>query len=386
MKILSALAAALLAAVGISAAELSLTTAAQAQPAANSARPLPVFEIDPNWPKWPEKYRTPFVSGVAIDPQGNAWLTTRPIHANPDPQKVTSPPIMIFDPQGNFIRGWGGPGPGYEWPASEHNINIDYKGFVWVSGDSCKDQNNPIDDDQVVKFTQDGKFVMQIGHSNAGKGDNDTGNFRRPPNVQVNPKTNELFVADGYGNHRIIVLDANTGKFKRMWGAFGKPPMGPEGSCFSPEPRTFEGEGAPYFSTPHVLLLSHDELLYVADRSNRRIQVFSADGKFIRQLARFDAPFARNLAFSPDPDQHFVYTGYNKGIAVIERKTMEYVGMIQAPGLTFAGHQIATDSKGNLYITGSGVKILGNPNSVGGGLLGGAERLIYKGMSIPGGG
>jgi DNA-binding beta-propeller fold protein YncE len=364
--------ATLIAAAGISAAGfLSFPADVHAQPAAVSNRPLPVFEVDPNWPKWPANYRTPFVSGITIDPQGNAWLTTRPIRAQPDPQKTVSPPIMIFDPQGNFIRGWGGPGAGYEWPASEHNIYIDYKGFVWVSGDSCKGQTSPVDDDQVLKFTQDGKFVMQIGHSDAGKGDNDTQNFRRPPNVQVNPKTNELFVADGYGNHRIVVLDADTGKFKRMWGAFGKAPMGPEW-CFSPEPTSFEGEGPAYFATPHVLLLSHDDLLYVVDRSNRRIQVFSPDGKFVRQLARYDAPFARNLAFSPDPDQTFLYTGYDKGIAVIERKTMQYIGMIQAPGLDIPGHQIATDAKGNLYIT--GVNKPGQPN---------AARLIFKGMRTP---
>ena len=357
--------------IAAAAIPMSFAAAAPAQPAAVSNRPLPVFEVDPNWPKWPANYRTPFVSGITIDPQGNAWLTTRPARAQPDPQKSVSPPIMIFDPQGNFIRGWGGPGAGFEWPASEHNIYIDYKGFVWVSGDSCKGQTSPVDDDQVLKFTQDGKFVMQIGHSDAGKGDNDTQNFRRPPNVQVNPKTNELFVADGYGNHRIVVLDADTGKFKRMWGAFGKAPMGPEW-CFSPEPKTFAGEGPAYFATPHVLLLSHDDLLYVVDRSNRRIQVFSPDGKFVRQLTRYDAPFARNLAFSADPDQTFLYTGYDKGIAVIERKTMQFIGMVQAPGLDIPGHQIATDAKGNLYIT--GVNKPGQPN---------AARFIFKGMSTP---
>ncbi len=362
----------LITAAAISGGFAPSAAAAQAQPAARAAPPLPAFDIDPNWPKWPAQYTLPFVSGIMIDPQGNAWLTTRPSRAQPDPQKTVSPPIMIFDPQGNFIRGWGGPGAGYEWPASEHNVYMDHKGFVWVSGDSCKGRTSPVDDDQVLKFTQDGKFVMQIGHSDAGKGDNDTENFRRPPNVQVSPRTNELFVADGYGNHRIIVLDADTGKFKRMWGAFGKPPAGPEW-CFSEDPKSFEGEGAAYFATPHVLLLSHDDLLYVADRSNRRIQVFSPDGTFIRQLARYDAPFARNLAFSSDPDQSFIYTGYDKGIAVIDRKSMQYVGMIQAPGLDTAGHQIATDANGNLYVT--GVNVPGKPN---------AAKFIYKGMGAPG--
>jgi len=354
MKALSVITAMLIAAAGVS---LSFGASAQAQPAAKPARPLPVFEIDRNWPKMPANFRAPFVSGIVIDPQGNAWLTTRPSRAQPDAQKIVGPPIMIFDPNGNYIRGWGGPGPGYEWPASEHNVYLDYKGYVWVTGDSCKGRTSPVDDDQVLKFTQDGKFVMQIGHSDAGRGDNDTENFRRPPNVQVSPKANEVFVADGYGNHRIIALDADTGKFKRMWGAFGKPPIGPEW-CFSEDPSSFEGEGAPYFATPHVLLLSHDDLL---------------DGKFIRQLARYDAPFARNLAFSPDPDQTFIYTGYDKGIAVIDHKSMQYMGMIQAPGLDIPGHQIATDSKGNLDR--SSVNIPGKVN---------AQRLIDKGMSSPG--
>ena len=369
-KSLSATTAALIAATGLFAAQVTFAPRAEAQPATKAARPLPVFEIDPNWPNLPANFTAPFVSGVMVDPEGNAWLTTRPIRTpKPEAGKIVGPPLMIFDPNGNYIRGWGGPGPGYQWPASEHNVYIDYKGFVWLTGDSCKGRTSPVDDDQVLKFTQDGKFVMQIGHSDGGKGDSDTANFRRPPNVQVSPRTNEVFVADGYGNHRIIVLDADTGNFKRMWGAFGKPPFGPEW-CFSEDPASFQGEGAPYFATPHVLLLSHDDLLYVADRSNRRIQVFSPDGKFIRQLTRYDAPFARNLAFSADPDQSFIYTGYGDGIAVIDRKTMEYVGQIQAPGLTIPGHQIATDAKGNLYIT--GVNLPGKAN---------VQRLIYKGMS-----
>jgi DNA-binding beta-propeller fold protein YncE len=364
-KALSALSVTLIAAAGLFTAQ----PLAEAQPAAKPARPLPVFEIDPTWPKLPANFSAPFVSGVMVDPQGNAWLTTRPIRTQKEAGKIIGPPLMIFDQSGNYIRGWGGPGPGYQWPASEHNVYIDYKGFVWLSGDSCKGRTSPVDDDQVLKFTQDGKFVLQIGHSDGGKGDSDTENFRRPPNVQVSPKTNEVFVADGYGNHRIIVLDADTGKFKRMWGAFGKPPMGPEW-CFSEDPASFSGEGAAYFATPHVLLLSHDDLLYVADRSNRRIQVFSPDGKFLRQLTRYDAPFARNLAFSADPDQSYIYTGYGDGIGVIDRKTMEYIGQIQAPGLTIPGHQIATDAKGNLYIT--GVNLPGKAN---------VQRLIYKGMS-----
>ena len=146
---------------------------------------------------------------------------------------------MLFrsDPDGNSLRGWGGPGPGYEWPASEHNIHIDYKGYVWLSGDSCKGRTSPVDDDQLLKFTQDGAFVMQVGRSDAGTGDNDTENFRRPPNVQVSPKTNEVFISDGYRNRRVIVFDIN-GKYLRHWGAYGRRPDDTEKYTYPVNPAT----------------------------------------------------------------------------------------------------------------------------------------------------
>ena len=258
MKTLRVLAATLIATVAISAMTLSaFAPKVLAQPAAQSGQPMPIYELDPNWPKWPANFKTPFVSGIFIDLKDNAWFATRPRRAVGSDQQVIPPPVMVFDRDGNYVKGWGGPGYGYEWPQSEHSVYIDYKGFLWISGDQRKSADYPFDDDQLLKFTQDGKFVMQMGHNAASKGDNDTENFNRPPNVQVNPKTNELFVADGYGNHRIAVYDADTGKFKRMWGAFGKPPSGPE---LNGEPTTFEGDGLPYFNTPHVLLLSHDDL------------------------------------------------------------------------------------------------------------------------------
>ena len=186
-----------------------------------------------------------------------------------------------------------------------------------------------------------------------------------------------MFVADGYGNHRIVVLDADTGAFKRMWGAFGNPPshMGEE-PCFPQEAKTFAGVGAANFSIPHVLLLSRDGLLYVADRNNRRIQIFTPEGEFVRQLVRYDAPFARNLAFSPDPEQTYLYTGYGDGIAMFDRKSLEFIGMIQVQGVaTGPGHQINMDSKGNLYVTGGTMGTLPMRPTAG--------RLIYKGMSSP---
>ena len=206
---------------------------------------------------------------------------------------------------------------------------------------------------------------MQIGHSNQSKGNADTENLHRPADVQVDPQTNELFVADGYGNHRVAVFDADTGKFKRMWGAFGNKPADAD-SCAIISYKEFSEPGPPQFSVVHAIRVAKDGMVYVADRENRRVQMFDRNGKFIKQLMKGDAIFARNLALSPDPQQQFLYTGYGKGIAVIDRKSLEYVGLIQPAGILGAGHHIQTDSKGNIYIAQTGA---------------GMQRLLFKGMS-----
>jgi len=352
-------------AISLSAASVAaLPQAANAQ-----GRSLPIFEVDKNWPKVPANVKVGDVSSIAIDAKDDAWVLSRPRTLKGDDLKRAAPPIMIFDPQGNYVRGWGGNGQGYEWPEREHGITIDYKGFVWLGGNSCPTNGlpglRPVADDQLLKFTQDGKFVMQIGHSNQSKGNADTGNLHRPADVQIDPQTDELFVADGYGNHRVAVFDANTGKFKRLWGAFGNKPADAD-SCAIINYKEFSDPGRPQFSVVHAIRVAKDGMVYVADRENRRVQMFDRNGKFIKQLMKGDAIFARNLAFSPDADQQFLYTGYNKGIAVIDRKTLEYLGTIQPPGVLGAGHHIQTDSKGNIYIAQTGA---------------GMQRLLFKGMS-----
>src|SRR5712691_11217550 len=191
--------------------------ATASQSAKTPAREVPRFEADASWAKIPNGWVFGQVASAATDEQDHVWVLHRPRVVRPE--QKTGPPVMEFDAAGNYIQGWGGAATatGYEWPQSEHGIYVDYKGYVWVGGSG--------NDDQILKFTKGGKFVMQIGHGGQKKSNQDTKNLWRPADVFVYPKTNEVFVADGYGNKRIIVFDANTGEFKRMWGAFGNVPL-----------------------------------------------------------------------------------------------------------------------------------------------------------------
>jgi beta-propeller repeat-containing protein len=336
-----------------------------------ASRSLPTFEVDRNWPKVPAQWKLGDVSSFAVDAQDHIWALHRPrTLIKPEDLPKRAPAVMVFDNAGTYIKSWGGDGAGYEWPQREHGINIDSKGFVWVTGNNCPTNGianlKHVADDQILKFTQDGKFVMQIGHSNQSKGNADTTNVHRAADVQYNARTNELFVADGYGNHRVVVFDADSGKFKRMWGAFGNKPVDDD-HCEVVTPKEFPpGDGPSNFSIVHAIRLSKDGIVYVADRENRRVQSFTADGKFLKQIVKTDTQFARDLAFSADPDQQFLYVGNGNDIVIVDRKAMQIVGSVKLPGQIGGGHHIATDSKGNIYIAGTTM---------------GLQKLTFKGMS-----
>src|SRR5437879_6006380 len=313
-------------AAGVPAAWLFITKAAAQSPQAQ-ARSVPVFEVDPAWPKLPPQFKLGDASSFAIDAQDNVWLLHRPRTLKPEDSGRAAPAIVVFDAAGNFMRAWGGAGSGYDWPEREHGIHIDHKGFVWIGGNNCPTSGlaglKPVADDALLKFTQDGKFVLQIGHSNQSKGNADVMNVHRAADAWVHPPTNELFVADGYGNHRAIVYDADTGAFKRMWGAFGNKPVDDD-HCEIVTPKTFsDGPGPDQFSIVHAIRVANDGTVYVADREYRRVQMFTHDGKFLKQLARTATTFARNLALSPDPDQQFLYVGGGNNISLVDRKTPE---------------------------------------------------------------
>ena len=330
---------------------------------------LPIFEVDAAWPVVPASMRLGAPSSIAIDAEDNVWVLHRPLTLPAEQDAMAAPPVVVFDTEGNFIKAWGGPGEGYQWPQREHGLHIDHEGFVWLGGNNCPANGvprvAPVNDDQMLKFTQDGEFVLQIGRSDGSSGNADMLNLHRPADQQVHPPTNELFVADGYGNRRVAVFDAETGRFKRRWGAFGDTPVDDD-QCQVVNPTSFSDPGPAYFNVLHALRVSNDGMVYAADRENRRVQVFTLGGAFVGQVITPDAPFARNLTLSPDAEQRFLYVGGDDGIVVVDRASLQILGTVRPEGILGAGHHIAADSRGNLYIAATGA---------------GMQKLTFRGMS-----
>jgi hypothetical protein len=324
----------------------------------------PKFQVDPFWPKMPKQWILGQVSGLDVDGQDNIWIIQRPWSINSDEKAENpeaecctgAPPVMEFDNAGNYLQGWGGKPANdeYEWPLDEHTVHVDYKGNVWISsagGPHLKDGKENF----ILKFTKTGKFIMQIGRRGMSKGSLDTDNFNNAADIYVYPKTNEAFIADGYVNRRVIVIDADTGKFKRMWGAYGNVPDDKASKAFVPE-----GPGPQQFNLVHGVKVSTDGLVYVNDRRNNRMQVFTIDGKFQKEIfverktKLLGTSFA--TAFSPDPQQRWLYEADagNGKVHIYDRKSMQEVGSFGRIG-HYAGefvfmHNLATDSKGNLYV------------------------------------
>ena len=340
------------------------------QPAAAQRSPgavaVPRFQVDPTWPpKLPNNWVLGEVSWVTVDRRDHVWILHRPRTVAADQKDRAAPSVLEFDAAGKFVQAWGGPADAYEWPDMEHGITVDYKDEVWIGGISPDGafRLSPHSDDMLLKFTTRGQFIKQFGRRNASGGNKDTKNLKGPADVYVHPKTNEAFIADGYGNRRVIVLDADTGAFKRMWGAFGNVPLdeppGKPGEQKPTAPLDEEGPGSAQFLTVHGLGVSHDGLVYVADRSNRRIQVFTLGGKDVTQAFIFrQGPSGRSaggVAFSPDSSQQFMYLADygNSRIVVVDRKALEVLDWFGTrstkPGDFQGLHNLAADSKGNLY-------------------------------------
>ena len=350
--------------------------------AAAQAKQVPRFEVDPFWPKtMPNNYVMGMTIGIGISSDDHVWV----IHRGNDPGNLDrtelavvkegapkvgeccnpAPPVLEFDAAGNLVGSWGGPSKdgAYDWPESNHGIVVDHKGFVWIGGNGGPDAH-------ILKFTRDGKFVAQYGKKDARMKEGaagakptyvansmDMNNFGRVAKIFIDPKANEGYVADGYFNKRVAVIDLDSGKIKRFWGAYGAPPddapLGPYDPTQPP---------AKQFRTPvHCAEMSNDGFVYVCDRPNDRLQIFTREGKFVKEV--FVAKETRadgsvwDVAFSKDPQQTWLYMadGVNEHVRVFNRATMEEVYNFgyggRQPGMFLGVHSIATDSKGNIYTT-----------------------------------
>ena len=384
---------------------------------AGVANGIPEYVWDSTWPKQPplpNDWVVGPVVGVSVDANDHIWVVHRP-RGRLGSQRDCCPPapaVLEFDQAGKLVQAWGGPsaeqlaaggqrGRGltianlatdprtmtwsaptnYEWPASEHNIFVDYKDNIWLGNYGGS---------HILKFTRQGKFLLQIGRPGAkGGGSNDPGAFGSPTGIVVNRKTNEVYVADGYGNRRIIVFDADTGAYKRHWGAYGKKPddtVPVELKARAPLQQ---------LDIVHCVQIDRDDLVWVCDRGNSRIQVFRKDGTFIKegwvgapeagtvQVAReyddgkggtrkIPTGSVFDLAFSRDAEQRYVFVadGSNERVWIVLRSDLKTIGSIGHPGHWGGGftlpHNVAVDSKNNLYVSesGSGSRV---------------QRFLYKG-------
>ena len=335
------------------------------QPAPRGAAPQgvpdgPKFVVDPFWPK-PLKGNWIFgqVAGLSVDARDHVWIAHRPgtllddeKGALKDPPATrcctAPPPVMEFDADGNFVRGWGGPGQGYDWPGNEHGVYVDAAGYVWVSGNGATDRH-------ILKFTREGKFLMQIGSPGKQEGSASRTLLGRPAQTVVDVDAGELYVADGYQNRRVVVFDANTGAYKRHWGAYGGVPVDGKQPPYRPSSSPSKQFGNPV----HCVRLSRDGLIYVCDRVNDRIQVFRKDGTFVKEFFVEVQTLANgsvwDMTLSHDPQQRYLYVadGANGQVYILARDDGRKLGAFGRTG-RYAGefkwiHNIDVDSKGNIY-------------------------------------
>jgi DNA-binding beta-propeller fold protein YncE len=382
----------LLAVLGVAQALLDYTAEAQGKGAVRAPR----FEVDPLWPKpLPNHWVLGAAIGVWVDTDDHVWIIHRSSSTLANNEKALemktgeccagAPPVLEFDQAGNLLRHWGGPGQGYEWPDSNHGIFVDHKGNVWIGGNGGPDSH-------VLKFTKDGKFLLQVGKKGARRragaaaggnegdvagfagGSNDEVSFGRVAKIFVDAKANEAYFSDGYLNKRVAVVDADTGKMKRWWGAYGNKPDDSPLPAYDPA-----APPAQQFRNPvHCADMSVDRQLYVCDRVGNRIQVFTPEGKFIKEgfytKETKDAGSVWDLAFSRDAQQRYIFVadGVNEKVKVIDRQSLQELTNFgdggRQPGQFYGVHSIASDSKGNLYTTETyeGKRV---------------QRFVYKGLA-----
>jgi DNA-binding beta-propeller fold protein YncE len=339
------------------AATLGLPIPASAQIAGTA---IPQFQVDALWPKpLPNNWIIGQVGGITVDRFDRVWIVQRPnsltsreraAEQKPPTSKccVAAPPVLVFDQSGNLLRAWGGPGEGYQWPETEHGIYIDDRDFVWLAGSGKTDG-------QLLKFTMDGKFVLQIGKSGPGNDSSSTERLGSPADIAVDTAAGEVFAADGYANRRVVVFDSETGAYKRHWGAYGKKPSDEKTQSYDPA----RPPSAQFGNPVHCVRIDKEGFVYVCDRTNDRVQIFRKDGTFVSEhfyeKNTLGTGSVYELVFSPDKEQKYIYMadGANGEIRILDHASKEILGRFgrvgRQAGQFTALHNIAIDHQGNIF-------------------------------------
>ncbi len=337
---------------------LTVACGSEVSQEAQASEILPEWVIDPTWPPTlPNDWILGDIRGLFVDENDHLWvvhmpssLTRQEIGAEQDPPIAdccfAAPPVLEFDPEGRVLQAWGGPGEGYAWFNQEHGIYVDHNDFVWLGTSSGF---------HVMKFTRDGEHVLTIGEPGVNMGSNDPTHLGGPANFFVEPSTNELFIADGYRNRRVVVFDAATGEYRRHWGAYGEPPDDDYRYEYPVRP----DDPPQQYSTVHGIVGSDDGLIYVADRRGNRVQAFRQDGEYL--MERFVRPETGgsgtgfSLGLSRDPEQSLLYLidGTNQRVWMLRRDDLEILGRFGRPGRQagqfIRAHMVVLDSRGYLY-------------------------------------
>ena len=405
---------------------------------------MPDFVADPSWPQpLPHEWLLGQIGGLSIDRHDHIWVYNRPRSMTNEEAGLeravpgatdakgqpvnglgfarlngfgadcckAAPSVLEFNASGTLLRAWGGPSdPGFIggkckeeegciWPNSEHGIYLDENDNVWLAGNSAGTPNDATpwttnkhgSDGFVMKFDMNGNFKMRIGGTPNGADSNDdrggingTPALYQPADMVVDPKTNHLYIADGYGNRRILIIDANTGKYIGHFGAYGNNPIN-DGAAKAagrwPQDYVAGNRTPAFFRSPvHCVRIAHDGKIYVCDRGNDRIQVFDGNnpalgkpcnnpsgtpGKCGFVTERFisehtdTAPVmpgtAVSLGFSKDKLQSCLYVGDNTNmtIYILNRTNLQELGRFGRSGRMVGEfhwlHQLSVDSNGNVF-------------------------------------
>ena len=320
----------------------------------------PTFQVDPSWPReMPNDWIMGSVTAVFVDSRDHVWVAHLPETLTPEETSavqdppigtccVPAPTVIEFDAEGEVVQGWGDPSEDISvYPRNPHGLFVDHNDFVWIG---------TYRHHRVMKFTRSGEHVMTIGEYDENAGSNDPDLLGGPAGIWVDPETNEVYIADGYRNRRVVVYDGETGTYLRHWGAYGETPN----DDYDFGDRDPAGPPPREFSTVHGLVGSHDGRIYVADRRGNRIQVFDQAGEFLAE--KIIAPLTRAsgsafvVVLSPDPEQRWLYLadGTNHKVWTLRRDDLEVVGEFgrggRQVGQFLRPHGMSIDSQGNLYV------------------------------------